>query len=97
MMAFDLEVLRQRLHAVLPTHILVQIYDVPLVEWIEGGEDLAPDKPARRKRRPTIASVAQQAAKAGIDIATVTFKITADGVEIVPGKLSEPEHNDWDD
>lgn len=55
--------------------------------------------PQRRKRRPTLVSVAKQASKAGIDVAR--YEIDVDGrISIVTGKPSETkttQTNEWDE
>ena len=57
--------------------------DVPIED---SGEDAEPIEPiTRRKRRPTLASVAKQAAKAGVDVAA--YDVRPDGtVRVIIGK-----------
>jgi hypothetical protein len=58
-------------------------------------------RPARkRKRRPTFASVARQAAKAGIEVARYEVDPDTGKIIIVPGKpeiaSDKSEPNEWD-
>jgi hypothetical protein len=60
---------------------------------------VARQEPARkRQRKPTLASVAKQAAKAGIEVAR--YEVDADGkISIVTGNANEPNTetgNEWD-
>jgi len=60
---------------------------------------VARQEPARRRqRKPTLAGVAKQAAKAGIEVAR--YEVDADGkIIIVPGKANAPDietGNEWD-
>jgi hypothetical protein len=51
----------------------------------------------KRKRRPSLASVARQVTKAGIEVAR--YEIDADGkVAVVPGKpeIAPNDRNEWD-
>ena len=53
----------------------------------DGVEDVKPVKPAKRtrKRKPTLAGVARQAAKAGIPVAG--YEVRSDGsIKIITGK-----------
>ena len=66
----------------------------------DGGEDAEPVK-RTRKRKPTLAGVARQAAKAGIDVAG--YEVRPDGtIKVITGKPNEattPDNNDsneWD-
>ena len=59
---------------------------------------IGPDSDTKkRKRRPTLASVARQVTKAGIEVAR--YEIDADGkIAVVPGKpeIAPNDRNEWD-
>jgi hypothetical protein len=86
------------------------ILSLTALRWIGGALPVAareeiercsmPAPPKRkRKRKPTLASVAKQAAKAGIEVAR--YEVAPDGkIIIVPGKPEiapdVTERNEWD-
>src|SRR5262245_25498369 len=72
------------------------LLDILLREWSAARANLSGNRPRQRKpRRPSLASVAKQASKAGIEVAR--YEIKPDGsVIVVPGEpgTSAPE-NPW--
>ena len=61
------------------------------------GGDLPPsNEPSRRKRKPTLAGVAKQAAKAGVEVAA--YQMNTDGsIRIIAGKPTLAAIGDNDD
>jgi hypothetical protein len=71
----------------------------PLVVGIMSAvEDVDAMKPAQRKRRarkPTLAGVAKQASKAGVEVAR--YEVEPDGkIVVVPGQPKADQTNDLD-
>lgn len=62
----------------------------PRVPVLDDGEPVK----RTRKRKPTLPSVARQAAKAGIEVAR--YEVRPDGINIVPGKRTEATTSDDD-
>lgn len=59
--------------------------------------DTEPTEPARRTRKPTLASVARQAAKARLEVAA--YEVKPDGsIAVIVGKPAEtkPDASEWD-
>jgi ketosteroid isomerase-like protein len=63
-------------------------------QWQRTGT--AKPERERRERKPTLASVAKQAIKAGIEVAR--YEVEPDGkIVVVTGKPSPAKHSSWDD
>jgi hypothetical protein len=63
----------------------------------DAAADAAAEKPARerRQRKPTLASIAKQASKAGIEVAR--YEVAPDGkIIVVTGKPTDQTNNDLD-
>jgi hypothetical protein len=79
---------------------MFDIFEVPSVDRFnqlfpsgDSGDAVEPVK-RTRKRKPTLAGVARQAAKAGIEVAR--YEVRPDGINIITGKPSEattPDNN----
>jgi hypothetical protein len=66
-------------------------------EWLATHpDDAAAEKPARvrRQRKPTLASIAKQASKAGIEVAR--YEVEPDKITVVTGKPTDQANNDLD-
>jgi hypothetical protein len=80
------------------TQMLAQLDEVRrLTIAFDGGD---PEQPPRtRKRKPSLAGVARQAAKAGVEVSR--YDVRPDGtISVVPGKPTETttdNNNDKDD
>jgi hypothetical protein len=82
---YDPDWVQRRLQRLAPTDVVVG--DAPP----SGAEE-----PKRRKRRPTIASIARQAANAGLVIVRVEFDVDGRIVGVVMGKSDEAKPSEWD-
>ena len=78
----------------IPDNAGLLIGDVPTLDTGEDAELVEPVK-RTRKRKPTLAGVARQAAKAGIEVAA--YEVRSDGIKVTPGKPREATMSDDND
>jgi hypothetical protein len=66
----------------------VHLYDIncAVLAWAEARDALDRERPTKRKRRPTLAGIAKQAAKAGLTIVRVDFDLDGRVIGVVTVK-----------